>query len=259
MYDWLERELGVIKTPKFHLVDGPATPELREVILHSRLRLPTAYKEFVLQFGNAKLYRKSRNDSYSIGIFAMPREAQLDDETRVYEIGFHDGAKVYVEAATGLAEGAVWEIEAGASERVGEDFVEWLADSCARVRSRFGAEKWAEILRGPEPFTPEENEIVEARRRIGWRVVRIDEDGNHVFEITNASNRTLPTLTVGVRSRDRRLNGAVLLNIGNIDPGQKAIVHAGCYKGLKQPQEIEVFHLPDPKPEDREFYGEFAR
>lgn len=258
MYDWLERELEAVKTPKFHIVDGPASPEFREVILQSHHRLPTAYKEFVLQFGNAKLYRRSRSGSYNISIFAGPREARLDDETPVYEIGFHDSARVFVEATTALAEGTIWEIEAGERERVGDRFDEWLADSCARARAQYGAEKWAEILRGPEPFTLEETEIVEARRLIRWRVVEIDKAGNHVFEITNASSRTLPTLTVGVRSRDRRLNGAVSLNIRHIDPGHKAVVHADCYKDLREPEEIEVFDLPDPKPEDREFYGEFA-
>ncbi len=30
MFEWLEDEMAEIKTPKFHLMDGPASPELRQ-------------------------------------------------------------------------------------------------------------------------------------------------------------------------------------------------------------------------------------
>ena len=137
-----------------------------------------------------------------------------------------------------------------------ENFEEWLAASCARARKTYGKEKWAEILRGPEPFTPDEFEVIKTRQRIRWRVLGIDTDGNHIFEITNASNRTLPVLTVGLRSRDRHLNGAVRLKIGHIGPTQTGVLHVDCYKDLVSPHEIEAFALPDPRPEDRERFEE---
>jgi len=248
-----------VKTPRFHLVDGPAESELREAVVRSDLPLPASYREFVLRFGNARLYRRVRNDSYRIGVFAGPREANLYDGTSVCEVGFHDGARVFVEPTGRSTRGAVWEIEAGSPHRVGEDFAEWLADSCAHARGQYTVEEWADILRGPKPFSPEEQEIVEARRHISWRLTGIDSAGNHVLEIRNASNCALPVLTVGVRSRDRRLNGAIWLEIGHVGPGQTATIHASCYKGLIRPDEIEVFELPEPRPEDREFYGELNR
>jgi hypothetical protein len=257
MFEWLEREISSIKTPRFHVVSGSIEPNLRHAILESSVRLPAAYKEFVLTFGNAKLYRASR-DGYRLGVFSGPMEETLDDGTRAYEIGFHDGARVYVGAVSGLAEYRIVEVEAGRIERVSGGFEAWLTACCTRARNAYGAEKWTDILRGPEPFTSEEIGRVEARRAMRWRVLGIDAGGNHVFEVTNASCRTLPVLTVGVRSMDGRLNGAVRLKIRHLDPGQTMVLHADCYKDLIPPDKIEVFAIPEPQPEDRDWYGEFG-
>lgn len=258
MFEWLEREITAIRTPRFHVVDGPADPRQREAVMQSVLPLPLTYREFVLKFGNTKLYRTSRG-SYRIGVFAGPREGTHDDGTRICQIGFHDGAKVYMKRGAGSAEGAVFESEADTEEKVADRFEEWLMGACAHARSQYGREKWEEILRGPEPFTPEEQEVIEARRHIHWRVLGIDTDGNHIFEVTNGGGRTLPVLTVGVRSRNGRLNGAIRLKIGHVGPGQTAVLHADCYKDLMPPDEIELFSLPDPQPEDRDQYWEFGQ
>ncbi len=226
--------------------------------MHSGLPLPQSYREFVLKFGNAKLYRRAQSDSYRIGVFAGPREATLDDGACIYHLGFHDGASVYVKPGSNSAELPIFEFESGSDEKVADDFKEWLTESCAHARSTYGKEKWAEIVRGPEPFTVEEQEVIQARRGIQWQVMGIDAGGNHIIEVTNASGRAIPVLTVGIRSKDRRLNGAILLKIGHIGPGQSGMVHAGCYKGLVSAHEIEVFALPDPQPEDRERYAELG-
>jgi hypothetical protein len=258
MFEWLEQEIAEIKTPRFHVVDGPVEANLREAVMHSGLPLPPSYKEFVLKFGNAKLYRRAQSDGYRIGVFAGPREATLNDRSRIYHLGFHDGASVYVKPDSSSTELPVFEFESDSEERVANDFEEWLRESCTRARNTYGKEKWTEIVRGPEPFTMEEQEVIQARRAIQWRVLGIDADGNHIFEVTNASGRALPVLTVGVHSKDRRLNGAVLLRIGHIGPGQTGIAHADCYKDLVSPDEIEIVALPDPQPEDRERYDELG-
>lgn len=255
MFEWLENEIRIIKTPQFHVVDGPAEPQLRKAVEESDLPLPPSYKEFVLTFGNAKLYRRSRN-GYRIRIFSGPRESVLKNGTRIYQIAVDDGASVYLKPEPGSTEFPVFEFESGLEEKVANDFEEWLRESCAHARDTYGKERWAEIVRGPEPFTSEEQEVIAARRAIEWRVLGIDTDGNHIFEVTNAGGRALPVLTVGVRSKDHRLNGAVLLKIGNLGPGQTGVVHVDCYKDFVSPCEIEVFALSDPKPEDRERYAE---
>ena len=58
--------------------------------------------------------------------------------------------------------------------------------------------------------------MLAARRQIQWRILGIDPKGNHIFEITNSSGRRVPAMTVGVRSTDGRLNGAIRLNIGDL-------------------------------------------
>lgn len=258
MFEWLEQELSAIKTPRFHVVDGPPEAKLREAVMQSCLPLPPSYREFVLTFGNAKLYRRARSDSYRIGVFAGPREAALDNGARIYHLGFHDGASVYVKPGSGLTELSIFEFESGSVERAANNFEEWLTKSCEHARSTFGKEKWEEIVRGPEPFTVEEQEIIAARQAIQWRMLGIDADGSHIFEVINASGRALPVITVGIRSKDHRLNGAVLLKIEHIGPGQAGIVHADCYRDLIPSHEIEAFALPEPQPEDREWYAELG-
>ena len=258
MFEWLEHEIAIIKMPRFHVVDGPATGKLREVVTRSGLPLPESYRKFALRFGNAKLYRNARNDSYRIGVFAGPRAGKLDDGTLVYEVGFHDSARVFIEPIEGSDGGAVWEVETGSPRRVNRDFGEWLEESCALARQQYTAEEWAGVVQGPNPFTPEEQEAVNARRRISWQLTGIDTDGSHIFEVQNSNNRSIPVLTIGVRSKDGRLNGATVLQIGHVGPGQTATVRANCYKELRSPEEIEVFDLPEPRPEDREFFAEFA-
>src|SRR5271163_4247171 len=173
MFEWLEQEISSIKTPRFHAVDGPADAKLREAVIESDLPMPSGYRDFVLKFGNAKLYRIARNDSYRIGVFAGPREAVLDDGRRIYHLGFHDDASVYVKGLSNSTQLPVFEFESGLEAQVASGFEEWLSASCAAARSGYGKAKWAEILRGPKPFSREEKEMIEARKLLRWRVLRI--------------------------------------------------------------------------------------
>jgi hypothetical protein len=256
MFEWLEQEIAAIRTARFHVVDGPVDAQLRGAVMRSALPLPQSYREFVLKFGNAKLYRIAKNDAYQIGVFAGPRVTISNDGLQIYHLGFHDGASVYVKPASCETEPPIFEFDDGSEEKVAKSFEEWLTESCGRAKSAYGQKAWARIVRGPEPFSPNENQVVEARRHIKWRDVGIDADGNHIFEVANTGTRTLPVLTLGVRSKDRRLNGAIRLRIGHIGPGQTDLVHADCYKDLISAPEIETFALPDPEPEDRERYRE---
>jgi hypothetical protein len=258
MFDWLAEEIEEIQTPRFHVVEGVAGPKLRSAIEESTLQLPISYKTFVMGFGNSKLYRTSLT-GYRVGVFAGPRKSKLEGGIGMYHIGFNDGAAAYLKTAVGADDPPIFELEGNSQVMVADNFAEWLITSCARARKKHGKKEWAEILHGPAPFSPQELEIVEVRRKIQWRVVGIDSEGNHVFEVRNTANRILPLLTVGVRSNDGRLNGAVVLKIGQINPGQMALLHADCYKQLVPPNKIEVFGLPDPRPEDRSYYREFKK
>jgi len=96
MFEWLEHEISTIKTIGFHVVDGPADAQLREAVTSSSFSVPSSYRQFVLKFGNAKLYKNFERNSYRIGIFASPRQSVLTNGTPIYRLGFHDGASVYV-------------------------------------------------------------------------------------------------------------------------------------------------------------------
>ena len=113
------------------------------------------------------------------------------------------------------------------------------------ARNTYGKEKWAEIVCGPEPFTPEEEELIERRRRFHWRLIGVDR-----WEIICSKSQTLPIVRYpssrwAAPSEDCRLNGAIRLNVGQVQPGgETAILHAKCYKGLVPTHEIEAFAPP---------------
>ena len=258
MYEWLEQEIAAIHTPRFHLVDGPAEAGMEEIILHSGLPVPASYMQFVLKFGNAKLYRDVRHNSYEIGVFAAPRVSTLGDGTRLYHVGFHDGASVYIKSGENLDTLPIYEFEAGGEDCVADDFEDWIKESCDKARQKFSEAEWTRILLGPTPFSAREEEVIKARRSIQWHVRGIDLEGNHIIEVTNAGTKELPVLKVGVRSKDGRLNGAALLKIAGLGPGETTVLHMDCYRGLKKPEELELFTLPDPQPEDRLLYPELA-
>jgi hypothetical protein len=258
LYEWLESEILEIKTPRFHVVDGPADDALKESIVVSGALVPVNYMEFVLKFGSAKLYRDGRRGSYRIGVFGAPRLVTLNDGSRIFHIGFDDGASVYVKDVGELTSIPIFQWKSGSEDKVADDFAEWIKQSCSKARREFSKEMWSKIVRGPDPFSPRELKVIEARRQISWQVLGIDPEGRHIVTVANSGRLTLPVLTVGVRSLDRRLNGALRLNTSEVGPGRTAVLHVSCYQGLLPPDQLELFTLPDPEPEDRMQYVELA-
>ncbi len=130
------------------------------------------------------------------------------------------------------------------------------------VRKQYEKREWEAIENGPPPFTQEEQAVVEARKRFRWRVVGISPNGDLRFEVHNGSDMVLPYLFLGVRGTLRPpntgpLHGGARLPVGPVRPGSTAIIEYECYKKLVAPENVEVFDLPDPGPEDREYYWEF--
>jgi len=258
MYDWLEKELAEIKTPKFHLVDGPATEALRGHIHDLGVPIPPSYEEFIVRFGNAKLYRQG--SSYIVGVRAFPEPAMNGPEP-LRSIGHFDDVRAYFKDGLLLpgCEAPVFEWGSAGLRRASETFEQWLEQRCKDAHKRYSKAQWAEVVRGPKPFSVEEEAIVAARRQFRWKLIGISPTGELRFEVENRSSRTLPYLSVGVRSHDGRITGGVWLSVTHVAPGTKAIVEKECYKGLASPDTLEVFELPDPNPEDRNRYWEFRR
>jgi len=259
MFEWLDKELAEIKTPKFHLIDGPAADDLRQAVESSDFPIPPSYKAFVLQYGNAKLYRTG--SYYKVVVFGGPREAESNDNEVLIHFGKTHTSLAYFKESLLVAgqESPVfeWSGPDGGLRQSAAGFEEWLAKKCKAARKQFGREEWSSILKGPKPFTEEELAVVEARKRFRWQIVGVAENDDMQFEVHNGSDRTLPYLTIGVRGKHGQVQGGVWLPVSHIGPGQSAVVEKDCYKRHLAPEDVEAFNEPDPEPEDRDRYWEF--
>jgi hypothetical protein len=146
-------------------------------------------------------------------------------------------------------------LEAGVWSEVAEDFETWIRANCETARMRFAKNEWRNIQFGPHPFSPSEEEVIRVRQSIKWKVLGNAGDGKHIIEVENTGSLILPILTIGARSRDRRLNGKVFLAIGGWGSGQSRVLHVDCYRDLVPPQDLELSSLPDPEPADRLRYS----
>ena len=258
MYEWLRNEITQIRTPKFHLVDGHMSPGDEEAVRASTLALPQAYKEFVVEFGNAKLYRQG--SIYLVQVYASPREADSETGEPLVHFGRMAHGLAYFKQSLLLPgrDSPVFEWTGGKTlTRRASGFEEWLERRCRAARKSFPKEKWSRIVSGPEPFTASEQAIIEARRCYRWRVAGVTDDDSLLFEVHNGSNTTLHFLSVGIRKRDGTPIGGVWLPVSHIRPGMTAVVKKDCYRDRHRPSDIEAFELPDPGPEDRDRYWEF--
>src|SRR5436190_762700 len=170
MFEWLIEEMARFKTRKFFLVDGPASVELRQAVESSTLPLPPSYKEFVLRFGNAKLYR--RDSYYYVTVFAGPNMADSSAGEPFIQFGRTWTSLAYFKDSL-LVEGGEspvfeWRHEQGV-QQTADGFLDWLKAKCRSARKRYKKNEWEAIEHGPPPFTEQELAIVEARRRFRWR------------------------------------------------------------------------------------------
>ncbi len=259
MFEWLVDEMGSVNTPKFFCVDGVASNELREAVEKTPIYIPPSYKEFVLRFGNAELYRKPPG-VYLVRVFGSLRETTSKSHEPLFQFGRTDTSLGYFKGAL-LVEGEespvfVWRHDQGLRKEAGT-FEEWLQRSCRAAKNRFKKSEWRAIVEGPAPFSNREKAIVEARRKFSWRTVGISKDGDLIFEVHNGSDMVIPYLSIGVREKQGPCIGGISLPVFSVMPGQTRIIHRDCYKDRHRPDEIEVFAKADPGPEDRQFYWEF--
>jgi len=256
-YQWLEDEIAEVKTRKYFCIDGPASEELRQAVEEFGDRFPESYKQFVLRFGNAKLYRL--RGAYELGVLAGPRQWQSKDGQELLEIGHYSEWRAFFKDSLLVdgSESPVFESTTSGLRRVADGFYSWLRMRSKAIRKRIGKRRWAEIVNGPKPFTEKEMEVVRARRLFKWKVMGTTQDNDLIFVVTNNSCRVLPYLSVGVRAKDGSLEGRVWLSVGDLKPGHAKRIQKDCYKRHVPPDALEVYSLPDPEPEDRDRYWEF--
>ena len=257
MLDWLQKQMQSVRTPHFFEIDGPASPELREAVELSGAPLPPSYRHFVLQFGNAKLFRYS--SGYYVTIFAGPRGVTDSNGEPHVHFGRTWTSRAYFKESllTAGKDSPVFEQYYNSTRKTADGFEEWLRAKCRAARKRFRKSQWQAVIDGPAPFTPQEEPIVLARKQFAWRVVGIASDGDLEFEVRNASDLILPYLSVGIRHKNGEEFGGVKIPVSHVAPGQTAIVRLDCYKRTHHPETIEAFELPDPEPALRDLYFEF--
>jgi len=259
MFEWLVHEMAKVKTGKFYLVDGPLRAENGERLARSDLPLPASYKNFILQFGNAKLYRIG--DLYRVQVWSNPRADRTEKgEPRLCfgrtedTIAYFKERLLFPDQESPVFE---WHYGRGAEQQTADRFDEWLKKQSGRIRRYYTKKKWREIEKGPPPFSDREKSIVKARRKFLWRVVGIAPNGDLIFQVYNGSQIFLPYLSVGIRHKGGEPFGGVKLPVFDLEPGKTKVVQIDCYKDSHDPHKVEAFEEPDPGPEDRDLYWEF--
>jgi hypothetical protein len=99
---------------------------------------------------------------------------------------------------------------------------------------------------------------VKRRRDFTWRFLGIVDGRQLQFQVTNNSDGLLPYFSIGIRTKDRRLVGAVWLPVASLVPGESMCIEKECYADLASAEELEPFELPDPTPSTRFRYWEFG-
>jgi hypothetical protein len=246
MYEFLTQELATLKWPGFHVVDGArSVPDLDPA-------LPPSYLEFARRFGNARLYRKG--DAYDVGV-RVPPEPETRAGRQLLCVGHYywDRAYLVVDELAPGHEATVYEWSDGALEPAAASFGEWLVERSTQAREAYEPEEWEQFVRGPAPFTVEEEARVRARRQIEWTRVAASEPDLLRVRIRNRSELTLGAFSLGMRwpsGAESRL----ALNVATVPPGGESIIeHHGSGRSYEG---VELFDLPDPAPETRELYPE---
>ncbi|XZE36957.1 hypothetical protein SH501x_002546 [Pirellulaceae bacterium SH501] len=256
-FSWLDEEIRTIKTRRFHVVDGRASCEFLEAVNQAELPFPEDYKQFVLQYGNCKLYRQ--RNAYLLGVRAAPVEFVGPNDERFWCFGHYQDRNAFFseKALENSGESPVFESSKTGFKVVSENFHSWLTRRATEIRELFGKRRWRAILNGPASFSPLEREIVTARECFSWSIRDISPTGTVTFEVSNHSKLRLPYYSLGVRDRESSFEGIVWLDTGKIEPNQSGIITRECYKNLVPASRLEFFQLPKPEPEDREQYWEF--
>jgi hypothetical protein len=248
MYEWLRDELGRIRWPGFHVIEP----------CHSPLdpTLPPSYLAFAREFGFAKLYRW--NSRYQVGVYCPPELAELPEGDALL-MGHCSSNEAYFKVSE-LAEGKeapVYERIDGALENMAFDFASWLRTGANDAREEYGRDEWARLERGPEPFTSEEQAILDARRHVSWTFLGKGTDNALRFSVHNRSDRRLKAFTLGIKHKDGNVQGRFSIDTSDIDPGQTRIVEVEGYATLPS-EDAVVFDLPEPTPAERDRYAELA-
>jgi hypothetical protein len=212
------------------------------------------YADFLRSHGAVRMFPRGR--AYRLHVTPTLQKVRRDDHD-LLELGNDDGEPVYFLAHDSDGEPRVYTVFEGELEEVGASFDEWFASACERIRNSYSDEEWKALLDGPSAFSSRERAVIEARRKFDVSIEGIEPDKRVRLRVHNGSELTLPWLTVGVRSTNPPLEGALWLDVSNIKPGTTATLTVDAYRDQVDPANIEL-ELRDPRPEDRKSFRELS-
>jgi hypothetical protein len=257
---WFRDELGAIKSRRFHIFEPVGEKQLAYRHGGKQVALSGPYASFLREFGWAKLFT-DYGDAPLVSAYPLSSRRRFKLSDGVY-VGFgFRGEETALFSESDLfarGESAVFREAAGGSQRINDNFGEWLKVSYDRARSTFSARAWERICAGPKPFSRQQQRIVEARRKFTVRHTGFAKNGDATFSVRNDSDMTLPYYSLGVQGKGgTKLVGGVFLDVSSIPPGTEKSVRKDCYKESLRQDELEIFELPEPIPEKKEGYWEF--
>lgn len=265
MYKWLTDEIAAVKEPKFHVVDGPAGKRLKKAVQTTKLAAPRSYKAFVLELGNAQLYRKDQDIFYYVEVFASMQEIEYPAGQQWMWFGAYQGHKACFrpDLMRGSRESPVFEWYSGPSGsyalEVAAGFDDWLKLRCGHARKKYLKRRWKEIHAGPAPFTPEELAVVEARRKFRWKFLGIAKNGDLRIQIHNGSDTVIPYYSLRIDHRGGDAAGGISIKVIDLDPGETQVFEQDAYKGFYDPTSIVPADYPPLGPEDRDRFWELSK
>jgi hypothetical protein len=211
------------------------------------------HADFLRQYGEIRAFPDGR--AYRLHVHALRPPVERDG-CELLELGNDDGLPVYF---TMNDAGKVYAIFDGELDEVAGSFDEWLEGAFQHIHDSYSDEEWQELLDGAPPFSTEERAIVDARKRFDVELEGVTPDKKLRLRVHNGSARTLPWLTVGVRSRDPLFEGALWLDVSKLGPGATETFTVDAYRDLTEPENLELISLPDPTPGDRSSFRELER
>ncbi|VTR99026.1 Uncharacterized protein OS=Planctomyces maris DSM 8797 GN=PM8797T_10294 PE=4 SV=1 [Tuwongella immobilis] len=214
---------------------------------------PPSYIEFLTRYGGVKLFREGFG--YQMAVLPTPMKVDDDDYGDLYQFGWYHDSFCYF-SPTFMKPGAespVYEIDDGELVMVAPSFSEWFSRGATALLSQQPLMGEGELA---VTFSEQEQAIVRRRTQYQWHITGRTEKFV-VINMTNLSDATLDFITIGVRSIDRSLNGAVRVDVRDLAVGMSKDIPLDCYSELVHPSQVELFNLPEPSPATRSMYFEF--
>lgn len=262
-FEFIHRAMKEVAYPRFFHIQ-PLT-DFERKRLDALPNLPSSYVEFLNTFGRARFFRELDRDTHHFFVFPPPEKMHFYGDSYMMDVAAADSTSVsfkFSELVAG-AEPPLYDIAQGVApaspRRRADSFMDWLTRAWERCRRRYTKKAWAKVIAGPDPFTPEEQRIVEIRHGFSWRQLP-PQNGMVAIEFTNASDGHLSRYSIGVKDKyGIRMVGGFFVDIAHVAPGTTAVVHVplGGYSNLLTAEISVLFDKGEPKPESRGDFWEF--